>query len=250
MKLADGYVLVERPNATLRVAVLHHAGGSALSYLPLAQRLPVSCEPCLLDLPGRGSLDTLPPAPDFATAIEQTLPTMTAIVDRPTVVVGHSLGALVAHSLVASLPTPQRTQVKAVVVSAFQSPQDAAQAATHPGSPFQVRTRESVLGDLRELGGTPAEIFDDPEWLAETITLFGLDLHLVDTYHPPPAPVDADYHVWFGHDDSRLATEKLAGWAAATTKPVVTREFRGGHFYLTEVEQAANALAGLVSRLA
>jgi surfactin synthase thioesterase subunit len=245
MKLADGYLILERPNATVRLIVVHHAGGSAMSYLPLARQLPESCEPCLIDLPGRGTQDALPPAADFRTAIDQTMPAMAALVDRPVIVVGHSLGALVAHSLVAALPASQRANVQTVVVSAFPSPQDTARVATHPDAP--ARSRDSMLGELRDRGGCPAEVFDDPEWLDGTIALLGKDLHLADTYRPPPAIVDAGYHVWYGRDDRHLATEELAGWAAVTSRPLTTREFRGGHFYLTEGSRPALALADLIA---
>nr|AKA59442.1 thioesterase [uncultured bacterium AR_412] len=244
MRIGDGHVVLERPDATLRVLVFHHAGGSAMSYVPLAQRLPDGCEPFLFDLPGRGIRASEPPAADFDTAIDQLLPVVAAAADRPTVLVGHSLGALLAHSFAARLP-PSR--VKAVVVSAFPSPEDTALAASHPAEPFQVRTRSQLLSELRDRGGCPPEVFDDPELLDLTITLMGHDLHLADTYRPPQAGNHADYHVWYGRDDEHVTLEELNRWASATSGPLDVREFRGGHFYLLQGEQAGNALRELVA---
>lgn len=251
MKLDDGHVLLDREDAPLRVLMFHHAGGSAMSFLPLARRLPPECEPVLFELPGRGLRQTEPPAKDFARAVDRLLPEVAAMVDRPTLVVGHSLGALIAHSVVAGLPRPEREHVRAVVVSAFPSPPDAARAATQPAEPFQVRDRDGLLAELRIWGGCAPEVFEDADLLDFAITLMGHDLHLADTYRPPCGDVDiaADYHVWFGRDDDHLVRDELRGWATVTRRPPSVREFRGGHFYLTEGDQAAAALGGLVADL-
>lgn len=238
MRTGDGYAVLERPDAGLQVLVFHHAGGSAMSYVPLARQLPAGCEPYLFDLPGRGTRVAEPPARDFADAVDRLLPSVTAVVDRPAVLIGHSLGALLAHSVAAEL-----RNVKAVVVSAFPSPKDTTRAATHPAEPFQVRSRSALLGELRDRGGCPPEVFDDPELLEMTVTLMGHDLHLADTYRPPARPSDAEYHVWYGRDDEHLAQDELQRWNGTP------REFRGGHFYLVQTEQAAVALAELVSGL-
>ncbi|WP_216216091.1 thioesterase II family protein [Amycolatopsis aidingensis] len=251
MKLGAGQLVLENPGARLRVLLLHHAGGSAMSLLPLAKRLQADCEPVLLELPGRGLRSAEPPAPDFAAALEVLLPEVTAAVDRPTLILGHSLGALIAHSLAVGLPERERERVRAVVVSAFPAPAVAARVATHPAEPFRVRTREQLLVELQDRGGCPPEVFEDQDTLEHAVTLMGQDLHLADTYRPPPAGAGnaAAYHVWFGRDDPHLAPEELQEWAAATGLPPIIREFPGEHFYLLRSEQAGQALRALVTDL-
>lgn len=248
MRLAGSHLVLERPGATQRVLLFHHAGGSAMSYLPLAQQLPPWCEPCLFELPGRGMRAAEPPAPDFLTTVERLLPDVDSVIDRPVVVIGHSLGAILAHSLVASLPPQRRALVRAVVVSAFASPADAARAASHPDAPFQVRSRDELLAELRDRGGCPPDVFDDPELRELAVTVLGHDLHLADTYVPPePVAIDAGYEVWFGRDDRHVMLEELRRWAAATARPPRLRDFRGGHFYLSQEPEPAEALGELVA---
>jgi surfactin synthase thioesterase subunit len=127
------------------------------------------------------------------------------------------------------------------VVSAFPAPEDTARTAAHPAEPFQVRSRTQLLGELRDRGGCPPEVFDDPDLLEMTVTLMGHDLHLADTYRLPAGTSDAEYHVWYGRDDKHLTPDELQRWNGTR------REFRGGHFYLLQTEQAAVALHDLVS---
>jgi surfactin synthase thioesterase subunit len=231
MKFNDTHLVVERPDATLRLLMFHHAGGSAMSYLPIAQTLPPECEPVLFELPGRNMRPNSPPPPNFSAALEDLLPAVTAAVDRPTVVFGHSLGALLANSLVSHLPEPGL--VRTVVVSAFPSPTDALAEA----DPSIHRSRAQLLEELRTRGGCPPELFDDADLLEQAITLLGHDLHLADTYvAAPPLHGDVDYHVWYGRQDQYLSVAALERWERSTPRPPVLRGFRGGHFYLESPE--------------
>ncbi len=244
MKAGDGHLILPRPDAPLRLLCCHHAGGTATALLPLAERMPDCCEPLLFELPGRGLAPDLPPAADFAEAIGYLRPRMAAVIDRPVVVLGHSLGALLAHAVVAGLPPAQRGLVRAVVVSAFPSPA-AVLAAAEPG---RLRSRDELLAELRERDGSAAMLFEEPEVLEYFLQLLAADLHLADSYAEPPAePLDADYHVWFGRDDRLLPTEQLPGWQAVSARPVELRDFAGGHFYLTRSEPPVRALCALLA---
>ncbi|MEO6703806.1 MAG: alpha/beta fold hydrolase [Jatrophihabitantaceae bacterium] len=250
MKIADGYLALERPDARLRVLMFHHAGGSAMSYLPIARQLPDGCEPLLFELPGRGLRSSEPLVPDFTAAVAELLPKVIGVIDRPVLIFGHSLGAILAHSLVAGLPADQRALVRTVVVSAYSSPADAALRAPHPAKPFQVRTWDGLVAELRVRDGSPAELFDDPELLELTVNLLGHDLHLADTYRPPaPIEINAEYQVWRGREDPRPTTAQLAGWAEVSRPAPTFREFAGGHFYLLQSPQAGRALAELTTEL-
>lgn len=231
MRFNDTHLVVERPDAPVRLLMFHHAGGSAMSYLPIARALAAECEPVLFELPGRNMRSDTPPPPDFSAAVADLLPAVTAAVDRPTVVFGHSLGALLAHSLVSHLPDP--ALVRTVIVSAFTSPVDALAEA----DPAVVRTREQLLEELESRGGCPPELFEDAGLLEQAITLLGHDLHLADTYvEAPPLSGEIEHHVWYGRQDRHLSLEALERWEKSTPRPPVLRGFRGGHFYLENAE--------------
>jgi len=247
MKVLGSHLMLARPGAALRVLFFHHAGGSAMSYLPLARDLPATCEPLMFELPGRGLRHAEAPAADYPAAVDALSEDVAAAIDRPTVLFGHSLGAIIAHGLVCALPPDKQALVRAVVVSAFTAPHHAARAATHPEEPFVVRSREDLLGELAGRGGCDPELFAEPDLVALAVDLLGADLHLADTYVEPPPPVgDIDYHVWHGRDDAYVDEDTLADWGRSTPKPPAARDFRGGHFYLDSTPEVRVALRELL----
>jgi pyochelin biosynthetic protein PchC len=249
--IAHGHIRLERPGAAVRLLVFHHAAGSAMSYLPLAGSMGDACEPWLVELGGRGVRAGTPFPAEFGAAVAELLPAVAAIVDRPTVVIGHSLGALLAHSVVATLDDRRRALVRALVLSAARSPRTTALSATHPDAPFVTRSPESLRDDLATFGGLPAEAETEPELWEHALTTLGHDLHLADTYVPPAGPpLAVPAHFWYGSDDPIVGPGEAGHWAESLAQPPEVRRFVGGHFYLGTAEAARSALRGLVSEAA
>jgi len=245
------YLRAGQEDAPVRLLAFHHGGGSALSFLPLVRKLPRVCEAFIFELSGRsGGADRLPAA-DFAEACARFAGDAVDVVDRPTVVIGHSLGALFAHNVVALLPEEQRGFVRTVVVSASRSAASTSETAPMPDRPFVVRSRDSLLGDLRAFGGVQTELLDDPEFVDVAVTLLGHDLHLADTYTPPPTgPTAVPHQVWYGTEDATLSPRERARWDESCVTPPVHRGFPGGHFYLYERPEPEIALGELVAAAA
>ena len=245
----DSIVLPGSPGATEQLLVLHHAGGSALSLLPVMRALPETVEVRLLELPGRGVRSAEPPAPTFADALEDILPRVSARLDRPSILLGHSLGGLLADAVAHRLGAPQRALVRAVVVAA--SPPPVPLPSSHV--PVVPRNRERLEQDLLAFGGTPIEVLQDPALRDHVLRLLGQDMILVDSYLPPPclvppsnvAPIE--YHVWSGADDRTLAAVPTGAWISAGRSPVRSRIFAGGHFFMMNAEaEAMSALSALL----
>lgn len=248
----DGHVVCGPTTAPLRVLMLHYAGGSAASMLPIARRLPDRVETISLELDGRGERSARNPPETFDHAVRQLLPAFQRWIDRTTVVVGHSMGALLAHAAVTALPAGQAALVCDLILSGSRSPTTTSAVATHPAAPFLNRSAPDLAAELRTYGGCPPELFSDNEMLALAVSRLGQDLHLVDTYRDPgvPATTAATNHIWVGRDDPWLTDEEPARWAASTPSTPNIRSFDGGHFFLTQEREPARVLGDLVdSRL-
>ncbi|QYX79580.1 thioesterase II family protein [Streptomyces akebiae] len=242
------YLRTGNRNAAIRLLAFHHGGGSALSFLPLARSLPEECETFIFELAGRaGDADRITAA-DYEEAYTRFAADAVDVVDRPVVVIGHSLGALFAHNVACLLPDAQRELVRTVIVSASRSAAATAETAPMPAEPFVVRSRASLLGELRNFGGVRPEFLEDADFVDAAVTLLGHDLHLADTYTlPQPGPTSVPHQVWYGTDDATLSREERARWNESCLAPPVHRGFPGGHFYLYERPEAGAALAELVA---
>lgn len=136
-----------------RVLALHGWLDNAASFLPLLPHLP-PLDLALLDLPGHGHSDHLPPGVPYtgASAILQVLAAADALGWDDFIVLGHSLGAGIASQLAAAAPE----RVRALV--AIEGLGGLAGADADTAS----RLREAITA-FRRAQHTPLRVFPDRE---------------------------------------------------------------------------------------
>ncbi|MFI0983101.1 thioesterase II family protein [Streptomyces sp. NPDC021093] len=244
--MPETYIRTGNSGAPVRLIAFHHAGGSASSFLPVAHRLQNSCDIVLFELAGREPGEEALRSSSFQEAVDRLTPDIKALVDRPTIIVGHSLGALFAHAAVRALEPDQLALVHRVVVSSSRSVRVAADAATMPKEPFVVRDHEQLLAALHSFGGCPPEMFEDEDFLNFALSLLGHDLHLADTFSDEGRAASIPLEVWYGKDDGTLVLEEMNSWKESSTLHVPFRVFPGGHFYVYERPEPVRALRELV----
>jgi pyochelin biosynthetic protein PchC len=231
------------PGAAHRVVFLHYAGGSAASLLSLAGIVPESCAVALLELNDRDV-----PAATFAEAVARCRPRFEALLDRPTTVFGHSMGALFAHALVRTMGDECRRHVADVVLSGSRSPATTRTVATFPRHAFSHRSHAELAHDLGRYGGCPPEVLADPQLRDWAVTALGQDMQLIDTYAEAGVPpAGTRFHVWYGADDDEASEHEARRWVADLSGPPTLRAFPGGHFYLLQHGEAGQALRRLVT---
>ncbi|MFF2192491.1 thioesterase II family protein [Streptomyces sp. NPDC058157] len=216
---------------TLRLFVLHHAGGSHLPYRRWPAGLPDSWDVRLLDAPGHGFLLDLPPLDDAGRLADFLLDHVEPELTCPYALFGHSMGALVAYEMTRravarGLPAPVW-----VGVSARTAPQPAGPAEPYHELPdAELRTR------LNLLGGTPDGIFDDPDLWSVFEPVVRADLRLVEEWRPDPgaAPLPVALSAYAGAGDAHASPARMAGWEAYTERFLGLRVMDGGHFYFQD----------------
>src|SRR4051794_9820785 len=150
---------VPRPDAATRLICLPPAGGGAASFGGWADAMPPAVELGIVRLPGRESrfreplFDRMGPLVDaLADAVESHL-------DRPFALFGHSFGARVAFELTRCLRRRGGPRPVLLCVSACAAPQLLRRERVHD------LPHHAFVEKLRTLGGTPPEVFAQPELL-------------------------------------------------------------------------------------
>jgi surfactin synthase thioesterase subunit len=98
-----------------------------------------------------------------------------------------------------------------------------------------------MVARLRELGGTPAALLDDRDFIDFVLPVLRADFHLCGTYAPLATaeestvrePLVCPVGVFTGCDDRATAcAEDVAAWRDETRGTCTLHRFDGGHFYL------------------
>ncbi|MDB5368361.1 MAG: grsT [Rhodospirillales bacterium] len=229
------------PRAALRIFCFPYAGGGASVFRKWRRVRDV--EFCPVQLPGREARfrETLARTPQAA--IPPLLDALGPYLDRPFALFGYSLGANVAFAFAnalaaAGLPSPER-----LVVAARDNPWA---PPRFPGR--HALPDDAFIAHLRSLGGTPAQVFDNPELLALLLPLLRADFALNEALVAPESTVLACPVVALGGaDDGFVDAAGLQGWARATRGPFRMLQVPGGHFFLHEQSSLPDLVATLAT---
>ncbi|WP_240777969.1 thioesterase II family protein [Nonomuraea basaltis] len=229
------------PDAPARVILLPHAGGAVSAYFKLSAALHPALDAHAVQYPGRQERRHEPPLTDvrlLAAGIADALPDD----GRPTLLFGHSMGALVAFEL-ALLLERRGTAPHALVASGRRAP------STYRDESVHRRDAAGVAAELRRLSGTDPMFMQDPELFEMVLPALRADYQAVETYQcAADAAVGCPLVVFVGDDDPKTTVEEARAWRRNTTGHFDLRVFPGGHFYLddqvAEVTDALIALSG------
>ncbi|ANY10203.1 thioesterase [Pseudonocardia sp. HH130630-07] len=149
--------------------------------------------------------------------------------DRPTILFGHSLGAVVAYEVARVLGHRLGRPLDGVVVSGRRAPSDP------PGGGVHLMPDDAVVEELVRLGGTTGELLDIPGAREVFLPAIRADFRLAETYrHVPGVELDCPVTAVIGTEDTEVDAGQAALWAAHTSGGFALRTFPGGHFYLLD----------------
>ena len=120
------WVLTPRPNpnASLRMFCLPYAGGDTWIFHDWQSALPDYVEVCPIRLPGRGSRIAEPPFTALGDLVEALGTALDGALDRPFVIFGHSMGALIGFELARYLRRTSGLLPLMLCAGACQAPQN------------------------------------------------------------------------------------------------------------------------------
>jgi surfactin synthase thioesterase subunit len=207
--------------------VLPHAGGNAHSYAPWREYLAGHVRLLLGQYPGRGArfVEPLPSTmDDLADPILCCLPPDA----DDLVVLGHSMGSLVAFEIARRLTGAGRSP-RHLIVSACRSPDLPNPSPVHP----ETLSDDELVAVVQARGGTDGAILDEPELREIVLPAIRADFAIDDVYRVSAAAgaLACPVTVLGGDADPVVPVAVLDGWARCTSGPVHVAIFPGGHFY-------------------
>jgi surfactin synthase thioesterase subunit len=220
------------PAARVRLFCFPYAGGSAAIFRNWHKHLPPYIEVCPVQLPGRGSHMMGSPFSSLTPLIEPLARALRPYLDKPFALFGHSMGAVISFELARYLRKrflPQPLHLFASGRTAPQIPEE---------GPFDYDLPEpEFIQKLRDLNGTPREVFEHPELMELMIPLLRADFALIQTYvYSPEAPLNIPLTVFGGTEDLEVSQEHLEAWREQTSSSFTLRMLPGDHFFVLNAE--------------
>ncbi|WP_370416327.1 thioesterase II family protein [Streptomyces fradiae] len=214
------------PDPDLHVVCFPPAGAASGSFAALRRAAGPTTLCSLALLPGRESrvaeqepwdLDRM--ADHLAEAVSARLRETRA----PCVLLGHSMGGLLAYEVTARLVTAGERRLLRLVVAGSEAPSGAAGHRLDVTDP---------VGVLRELSGAPQEVFDHPELLRMAAATLEADLRMIRRYRFGGARIGIPLTVLLGDRDPIVGAAAAAGWAELADRGSSVRVLAGDHFFL------------------
>lgn len=225
-----------------RVICLPHAGGSASFFHPLATAVGEDLDVVAVQYPGRQERLRERCLESVHELAEHVLAATSHLVDRPTVLFGHSMGATVAFELALRLEGRLPREDLRLIVSGRRAP------STHRPAGLDTDDDEALVREIRSLGGTDERLLDKDSGLDLILPAIRGDYRAVESYRPSdPATLRCPIEVLTGEADAKTTLEEARAWRSHTSSRCEVRVFSGGHFFLTQ-HQAS--IVELVSRTA
>jgi pyochelin biosynthetic protein PchC len=221
---------------------LPHAGGSASGYFRLSAALAPSVELWSVQYPGRQERRRETPFDDIRALAGGLADVLDGRLDRPYVLFGHSMGALVAFELARLLEGGSGAGPAALVASGRRAPSTVRHEKVH------LRDDAGVAAELRLLSGTDPVFLKEPELFRMILPTLRADYHAVETYEDvADSTVNCPVTVLTGDNDPKTTIDEARSWSRHAPAGFDLRIFPGGHFFLDErFDAVAQALLGIV----
>jgi medium-chain acyl-[acyl-carrier-protein] hydrolase len=216
-------------SALCRLFCLPHSGSGAFQFATWKDLLPQVLDVCPIQLPGRENRLREPPLNRIQAIVENLASEINPYLDRPYILYGYSLGALIAFELARELRRRKIHPPLALCALARRAPHLAQYDA-----PMHSLADNLFLAELaRRYGGLPAIIQQDVELMKLVMPVLRADITALETYvYEEQDPLDCPIYAFGGNLDSTAKEKDLEAWRSHTKSGFELKMFDGDHFFI------------------
>lgn len=213
----------------VRLFCFPFAGGSASVFRLWNKQMPASIDVCQIQYPGHGTRMGEEPITSLPTMVRTAADAILPLCDKPFVLFGHSMGALIAYELALYMQNVKGIQPIGLIV-AGRNPPD----AVSPIPPIHQLPEPEFRAGLLEYGGTPEEVLANEELMGLVSPMLRADFALCETYEycPDLGIVSCPLTAIGGLEDEMVPVENIMDWRRFTTADFAYEMLPGGHFFL------------------
>jgi medium-chain acyl-[acyl-carrier-protein] hydrolase len=149
--------------------------------------------------------------------------------DRPFVLLGHSMGGLLVFEIARALRERGHAMPRLLVITGCRPPHTIAVKRQLSALPDQ----ELIDVLQQRYGGIPPAVRDSPELQALLLPVLRADFRMIETYqYVEGPPLDVPLLILGGTDDPAVSASDLSDWRGYTTQQCNVRLLPGAHFFL------------------
>lgn len=216
-------------SALCRLFCLPHSGSGAFQFASWKNFLPEVLDICPIQLPGRENRLREPPFTQIQTIVENLASELNPYLDRPYILYGYSLGALIAFELARELC---RRNIRPPV-SLYALARRAPHLPQRDPLVHHLSDNLFLAEVARRYGGMPAIILQDVELMKLLIPALRADITALETYvYKEQDPLDCPIYAFGGNFDSTAKEKDLEAWRSHTSSGFELKMFDGDHFFI------------------
>ena len=204
----------------MRLFCFPYAGASHCVFRDWTSELR-DVEVCAYEPPGRGIRITESLISNIDDLTSDAVASMESLLDKAYIVFGHSMGALLAFTVVSRLAAAGHRPPQALVLS-----------ASTPRPRLMPVSEDGVLDRVRSLAAVPPDTLRNPDFIEMFLPILRADFSVCRSFAPDGRKaLHGKVFLCGGASDSEISVDELEEWNALVRGSADLRIFEGGHFF-------------------
>lgn len=212
----------------IRLFCFPHAGAGASAFKDWSKHLLPTVEMLAVQLPGRENRFSEPLINHMPIIVNQLVEEFKEYRDKPLIVFGHSLGALIGYEFVKAVEDKYGVTPNHLIISGARAPHLA-----RFREPLSQLDDAMLTNVLRRYNGIDKNIIENTELLELFLPIIRNDLSLIENYqNRKRLPLSCGILAFAGEEDETVPCEQVEAWSQYTNSNFKFLTFPGGHFFI------------------